>query len=189
MTEPPDDAIDEFFDMMGGPPPDDDPLDDPVAAVRAQCDQWAQAAMALRFDPDRWPVSAASPSDVKDALVQVRSRLDQLEGLLANVISFKGATAAQARDLEQQADDAWDDQAEAERRRPRPEYQGSKERYAYWNLATRVERGRARQAREMSDYARSTFDVIRLVYDGLNETRRDLVTRLGHARWETHMEQ
>jgi hypothetical protein len=186
MATPATDPDDAFFDMLHAA---EEAEPDPAAAVRAQCDQWAQAAMQLRFAPDRWPSAHASPTDVKNALVDVRGLLDQLEGLLANIVSFKGATAAQARDLEQQADDAWDEQAEAERRRPRPEYQGSKERYAYWNLAIREQRARARQAREMADYARTTYDVVRLVYDGLNETRRDLASRLTHFRWESHIEQ
>src|ERR1700742_1379553 len=106
--------------LASGHAPEEEP--DPVEVVRAQCDQWAQDAMNLRFSPDRWPGTSASPTAVKNALVDVRALLDQLEGLLANVMAFKAAATAQAVAVEQAADDAWDRQAEAERRRPRPEY-------------------------------------------------------------------
>lgn len=188
------DAEDDFFGLLheaeaAGPPLEEDPLADASAMVRAQCEGWLQQAFALRFDPDRWPPSSAPPNDVKDALVQVRASLDQLETLLANVMMLKAGSAAGATQAENAADDAWDRQAEAERHRPRPEYQGSRERYAYWNLAIRAERARARDARDLANYVRGAADVIKLVHDGLNETRRDLAARLTHARWEIHMEQ
>lgn len=182
------DAADEFFEMLHDAEEGPEGDLDPRAAVRGQCDQWVQLAMALRFSPDRWPGAQASPSDVKDALVDVRSRLDQMENLLVSVMALRSGSAAGAREAEQRAEDAWDRQAEAERHRPRPEYQGSRERYAYWNLAIRAERANAREARDLADYVRGIHDVIRVAYDGLNETRRDLVSRLTHFRWESNLE-
>jgi hypothetical protein len=184
------DAGDELFDQFFmGAAAEDDVLEDPGTVARQQCAMWADAAGRWRFQDLPRPNAQASPSDVKDALVEVRARLDSIEVILSQVISFKAGTAAQAESLERVADDAWDDQALAEQRRPRPEYQGSKERYAYWNIAIRVQRARARDARDLANLARSTYDQIKLHYDGLNETRRDLAARLTHARWEIHLEQ
>lgn len=185
---------DEFFGLLeGAEEPDAAPGedDDPQAVVRQQCGQWVQAAQELRFTDLQiiFPSAEASPHAVNAALVTVRTRLDQVEAILSAALTLKHGTAEQAKKLEQAADDAWDRQAQAERNRPRPEFQGSKERYAYWNLAVRGERTRAREARELADYARGVYDLIRLAYDGLNETRRDLAARLTHARWEIHMEQ
>jgi hypothetical protein len=188
------DPADEFFGLLHGAeqqsvPEEDDPLQDPAAVFRQQCALWEEAASRCRFHELTRPGPETSPSVVMEALVQVRARLDTIEVVLGQVMAVKAATAAQARNLEQAADDAWDRQAEAERRRPRPEYQGSKERYAYWNLAIRAERARAREARDLADFVRATYDRVKLHYDGLNETRRDLAARLTHARWETHIEQ
>lgn len=191
MTEP----ADEFLDLLheAGETGQLHPLDDPGEVIRQQCEQWMQAMTVLRHQNirDLWPAREASPTQVNNALVEVRARLDQLETLFGQVIALKHATAEAAQIQERRADDAWDDQARAERdsRRPRPEYQGSRERYAYWNIAIRGERAAARQARELADYVRSVYDVMKLAYDGLNETRRDLAARLTHFRWETHMEQ
>jgi hypothetical protein len=188
---------DEFFGLLHeaegdftGDSAEADELADPAAALRAQCDEWIQAAQQIRYHPEfRWPGTQASPGDVKDALVHVRARLDSLESVLSAVMMLKAGSAGAARDAERAADDAWNRQAEAERHRVRPEYQGSRERYAYWELAIRAERARAREARDLADYVRGAFDVIKLAYDGLNETRRDLASRLTHLRWETHLEQ
>jgi hypothetical protein len=188
-------AADEFFDLLedaaaGGSA---DQLDDPHAVIRQQCADWVQAAQLLRFADKHeiWPGSEASAHEVAAALTRARSRLDQVESFLASAIALKAGTAEQAKKHEQAADDAWDDQADAERRSraPRPEWQGAKERYAYWSLAIRDQRRRARQSRELADHVRCTYDLIKLAYDGLNETRRDLASRLSHFRWETHMEQ
>lgn len=196
MSQPeeggPVDPADEFYDWLhqaeGQPPPEDGDTD-PAVVVRMQCDQWVQTVQALRFQPGLWPGPEASPANVKDSLVQARARLDQAEVALGNVIALRAASAEAATRAEQRADDAWDLQAEAEQRRPRPEYQGSKERYAFWNLATRDQRAEARDARALANYVRGVHDVVRLHHDGLNETRRDLASRLAHFRWETHMEQ
>lgn len=187
MTDADDELFDQFF--MGAAAEDDVLVTDPGVVLRQQCEQWVQAAMTLRYDPAYWPGSQASPNDVKNALVEVRAQLDQLEAILAQAMTLKGGTASAARQAEALADAAWDDQARAEQRRPRPEYQGSKERYAYWNIAIRPQRGRAQAARELADYVRGVHDVIKLAHDGLNETRRDLAARLTHARWEIHLEQ
>jgi hypothetical protein len=185
---------DEFYDFLHGiegqePSGEEEP--DPVVVVRSQCDQWVQATQAVRFENREglFPGPLASPAHVKDGLVLVRARLDQMETMLGNVIALKAASAEAATRAEQRAEDAWDVQAEAEQRRPRPEYQGSRERYAFWNLATRDERAAAREARALANYVRGAYDVIKLHYEGLNETRRDLVSRLSHFRWESSMEQ
>lgn len=179
-------AADEFFGLLEGAA-----AEDPQDVLRRQCEAWVTAATELRFAPDRWPSAQASPWNVAEALVTVRSRLDGVEAYLGNAMALRAATAAQAKHLEQAADDAWDGQADEERRsrRPRPEWQGAKERYAYWNLAIRPQRALAREARELADYVRDAYDRIKLAYDGLDGTRRDLNARLTHLRWETNQEQ
>jgi hypothetical protein len=142
----------------------------------------------LRYNAP-WPAASASPTQVKNALVEVRSQLDRLEVVYSAAMGLRGATAAQAKALEQAADDAWDDKANAERRAARREYEGPRERYAYWELDIRPHRHRAREARALADFARETCDRVELAYRGLDGLRRDLVGRLTHLRWESNMEQ
>jgi hypothetical protein len=156
--------------------------------VREQCAMWVEAVSAMRRGA-LWPGPSASPAEVDSALVQARTRLDRAEFLLGQAMSLKAGTAAQAKVLEAAADDAWDDQASAARHGPRREYEGPRERYAYWEIAIRPQRHQARQARALADYCKDCYDRIRLSYDGLNDLRRDLLGRLTHLRWESHLEQ
>jgi hypothetical protein len=165
-----------------------DSLPDPAEVVRQQCAEWLSAASALRYSAPL-PGSAAPPVEVKDALVEVRARLDRLELVYASVMSLKAATAAQAKALEQVADDSWNDRAVEERRSPRREWEGAKERYAYWELDIRPQRQRARAARELADFAKDACERIELAYYGLDSLRRDLAGRMTHLRWESSMEQ
>lgn len=171
----------------GNPGSTDHPAD-PAEVVRLQCAMWAETASSLRRGAP-WPGLNATPSDVLSALVEARSRLDRLEVVLGNAMSLRTATASQARAMEEAADDAWDDQANNGRRGLRREYEGPRERYAYWEVAIRPLRLQAREARARADLAKDVYDRVKLAYDGLNELRRDLLGRLTHLRWESHMEQ
>ena len=163
-------------------------LPDPEGVVRQQCEQWLQTAATLRFGYSA-PGAQASPTQIKDCLVEVRARLDQLELVLASVMAFKAATVAKAVELEKAADDAWEDRAGTERRTARREWEGPRERYAYWELDIRPQRHAARLARARADYAKEACECIELHYYGLDGVRRDLAGRLTHLRWESSMEQ
>lgn len=163
--------------------------DDPSFArgvLRDKCAEWLAAAYALRKSP--WPGKGASPFAVSEALVQARANLDNLETIYGHIMALRAASEAKARELEVKASDAWDKEANDHRREPRREYEGSQERYAYWRLATRIQLLEARDAREFADFVKGTYDRIKLCYDGLNELRRDLASRLTHLRWEKSME-
>jgi hypothetical protein len=121
--------------------------------------------------------------------VEVRARLDRLELVYASIMGLRSATAAQAKALEQAADDAWNDRAAEGRRNVRREWEGAKERYAYWELDIRPQRMRARAARELADFAKDACERIELAHRGLDGARRDLAGRMTHLRWESSMEQ
>lgn len=163
-------------------------LDDPEGAIMAEGEGWA--GLALEYSKGApWPGKDATPWDVKDALVEARARLDRVESLLAAALALRYVTMSRARKLELAADDAWDDRAGAERRRPRGDFTSAKEQHAYWNLDIRPQRQEARKARELADYVQSVHDRVRLHYDSLNTRRRDLDARLTHLRWESNQEQ
>jgi hypothetical protein len=162
-------------------------LMDPGEVIRRQLQAWLELAVAARFEAPSPPADAV-PMAVHRALADVRARLDQVEMTLASAMALKASTQARARQLEQAADDAWDDRAGAERR-IRRDFEGARERYAWWNLDIRPQRQRAREARDLADFVRDVHDRIRLHHDGINEVRRDLAARLTHLRWERNMEQ
>lgn len=183
---------DDFLSMLDEPgnatstnAPDEP--DSPEDILRAQARQWLQAAEAVRYGAS-WPDADATPMQVHRALVDARATLDRMETVLAAVISFRHATASRAKSLELAAEDAWEDRAAADRRQRR-DFEGARERYAWWNFDIRAQRLEARSARELAEYARDVHERVKLAYDGLNDTRRDLVARLTHLRWESSMEQ
>lgn len=115
---------------------------------------------------------------VHRALVTVRGRLDQLETVLGQAMALKSAAEANAAKLEQVEADAWDDQADAARKKGISQYEGAQERYAYWRVRTRAQRAEARLAREVAAIAAQTEKRIALAHRGLDGTRLDLHRRL-----------
>jgi hypothetical protein len=165
----------------------EEPLPDPAAILAEECKSWLRQAMELRARVPS-PPSSAPHTTVHEALVLARANQDRIETLLSMAIGFKGACETKARKLEAEADEAWDDQAMKEKRFGRREFEGAQERYAYWRIACREPRRRARSARELADTASDTERRIRLHYYGLDGARQDLHRRLTVLRLEDSME-
>jgi hypothetical protein len=161
-------------------------LEEAEAAVYAEAESWVQAVVQLRHSVP-WPGLEATPYDLDDALTRVRAVMDRVEAILGHSLALRWSAEGRAKTAEQAADDAWNERA-ARDRRTRHEYEGAKERYAYWELDIKAHRTAARKARALADYARNVSERIRLSYDGLNETRRDLNSRLTRLRWDATME-
>lgn len=134
--------------------------------------------------------SVAATMDVLHAALQTaRGCQDRIETIMVQAIALKNATEARALDLEEAADDAWDDQANKDRRAMRREFEGSKERYAYWNLAIREQRARARTARRVAQAVAGAENCIRKYYYGLDGARLDLHKRLSAVTsWQSNLE-
>ncbi len=162
-------------------------LPDPAKVLAEECRSWLRAVTEYRASVPN-PSSSAPHTAVYDALAKASAHLDRIETLLSLAIGFKGACETKARKLEAEADDAWDDQAAKEKRYGRREFQGAQETYAYWRLACREPRKRARQARELADAASDTERRIRLHYYGLDGLRQDLSRRLTALMRQTDME-
>jgi hypothetical protein len=165
----------------------EEPLPDPAAVLVEECKGWLKTAMKYRAAA-RVPSSSAPHTAVYEAMVSASGHLGHIETLLSMAIGLKGACETKARRLEAEADDAWDDQAMKEKRYGRREYEGAQERYAYWRLACRDQRKRARDARALADTASDIERRIRLHYYGLDGVRQDLSRRLTALMRQTDME-
>lgn len=164
----------------------EEPLD-PTAAVLGQCQAWLSEARELRAVPN--PSVAATLDPLHQALVTARGNQDRLEEILLRAIALKAATAVRAKELEEAAEDAWEDQANKDRRTMRRDFEGAKERYAYWSIAIREQRGRARLARKAADIADSTETSISKLYYGLDKARLDLHKRMSAVlSWQSNLE-
>ncbi len=173
-------------DQAEAPPAEEDA----AGTVLRLAQSWLYEAMDLRAGVP-CPATGAPHTVVYEALVTARRVQDRVETLLSLAIGFKGACEIRARQLEAEADDAWDDQAEAEKKRGtygRREFEGAQERYAYWRLAVRVQRHQARVARELASAAGDVERRIRHHYYGLDGARQDLSRRMTALMRQTDME-
>lgn len=131
----------------------------------------AEAIDLRKHSIDMESLRTATPQHIRIALLDVRARLDRIEEILSNFIRLRGATVRQAVAARHAAGDAWDAHAVAARR---GDYEGAKERYAQWSVATLDEQRSARQAEKQQSVLDEAVEIVRLVYKGLDATRYDL---------------
>lgn len=122
---------------------------------------------------------------VHAALVQARAQLDRLEEIWLSVLAFRDNAQLEARQLERDADDAWDDLADKARSSgSRYEYEGAQERYATWRVKVRAQREAARVTRDVADIFAAAERAVALMYKGLDSTRLDMHRRLSALAFE-----
>jgi hypothetical protein len=135
------------------------------------------------------PKHSASPSEVHEALLDVRGRLDRMEGLLSDLSMWRAAARIRISELEQDALEAWDREATAKDLMHRSSgYEGKEERYAHWNLKTLKQRQRVRTAQRVADIFALHEDQARAAYRGLRDVREELLATLRYLQWEVVME-
>jgi hypothetical protein len=152
-----------------------------------QLQRWLKEAGELRvFDV---PDTNAAPSEVHEAIQVLRGNLDRLEGILADVTALKIANRAAQRAREEEAQDAWDKQADIESRAAvRREFEGAEERYARWRLSTLPQLQAVRQARVLAEFSAQTEARVAIMFRGLRDVREELLVRLKYLQWESAME-
>lgn len=160
---------------------------EPLAPILALCGDLLVRATGFRNFAS--PPVEASPHVVHRALVDARSRLDQLEPVLGQAMDLKQATVMRAVELEQAADDAWDEVADKARKQGlRDQFEGAQERYATWRLKTREPRLEARHARQEADVATACEAKVRMFYRGLDNARQDLHKRISALAFENSLD-
>lgn len=159
----------------------------PEDVVRGRLTALVRQAYELRSF--KRPPADAAPAVVHEALVRLRTDLDVLENCMIQVSLIRQATESEQKAAEEEAQDAWDRQADAEYRRGvRRDFEGAEERYARWRLATFEQQRVARQSRARADLARQSEIAVRTVYRGMNGIREELLASLRYLQWESAME-
>lgn len=146
-----------------------------AVTVQGRLAGYAQESAELRVFP--MPGVAAQPEEVREALVDLRARLDRLEEILSAVTLVKLGTAAGQKAAEEEAQDAWDRQADHDRNRQVRDYEGAEERYARWRVSTFTEIRAARQKRVLADQARQVEGDVKRRFYGLRDIRGELIER------------
>jgi hypothetical protein len=174
-----------------------DVYDVPLSDLEATLVGWAAEALDLRFGvvagraaPDL-PPPQSGPSDVLEQLRAVRARLDGVERLLGSATRARGRAQRAATEAKALAEHAWDETANRARSggaRRGGEYEGARERYADWNLATIPQQRAARAAERLAGVATESLDVVRLTHRGLEGLRNDLHLMLRAMNVESALE-
>lgn len=158
------------------------------ARVQERCTE-ILAALAGYREYGR-PPSGADGHVVHAAMIEVRSRLDLMEELLAELDSMTTAAKIVARAAEDTRQEAWDRRAVAPGvGGPRAaDFSGKEERYARWNLDVLPQLRVLRQAQRLSDLVSSADRRARAMYRGLSGLQDELKTTLRYLPWEANME-
>jgi hypothetical protein len=160
-----------------------------IATARQQSGQWLAEAEKMRFGVQRTPPEA-SPSEIREALIQARAYLDSLETYFSLAINQRSAFRICAREIREAADDNWDRLAAGANQRGQGarDFEGSKERYARFNLDNFDSERQARLWRQASEIADECYDRMRVYYYGLRDTVMDLREALRSFTMESSLD-
>lgn len=169
-----------------------DKFDLPLSQLEDQILSWVKEALDLRFaqrgGESLVPDQGSSP--VLNGLLSVRARLDRLEELLASATRARGRAARATAIAKAVSDDAWDSQSQVELQRTQRhgEFVAPRERYANSNLETLNQKRDFRAAERLQHCADEAYEVIRLVYRGLDGVRQDHLAVIRALSFESHLE-
>lgn len=160
------------------------------SVVLGQFAAWLGEIKVLRKDvSDGFPSATAGPSAFADHLLAARSALDRAEELYGWALTIRAGARRAATACQHEADDAFDSEDKAQRnRRSREDFMTGREREADVRLVIFEKLREARRLARISDECSEMFERIKIVYDGLKDTRQDLLRMVGQAAWESHLE-
>ena len=121
------------------------------------------------------PALGDGPGGLLEVLVDVRSRLDQVEEFLTQLTRLRGAARRATRQAKDAADDGWNASVTGgQRRRGDFGEAAPRERYAQADLAVLDRRREERRMAYRVSVAEEAVELTQLAYRGLSDTRRDL---------------
>lgn len=148
---------------------------------------WAAEMAGLR--DVKVPPADAQPPEVRDALIDLRGRLDRAEAIVAESASFRARARRKTRRLAADADEAYDRALTSMGRQgARPEYEGAQERYAQARVDTLEPRRAARTAERIADIAEEGHERLRGAYFAMRDIREELLDALRYLPWLHHLE-
>jgi len=135
------------------------------------------------------PALGDGPGGLLEVLVDVRSRLDQVEEFLTQLTRLRGAARRATRQAKDAADDGWNASVTGgQRRRGDFGEAAPRERYAQADLAVLDQRREERRMAHRASVADEAVELTQLAYRGLSDTRRDLHVLLRAIEIENSLE-
>lgn len=136
------------------------------------------------------PRSDAAPSDVHDFLRDdLRARLDRAEQLMTEIGRVKRRARRTVRQLTAAYDEAYDAAlVKKSERAVQREYEGVRDREVVARTAASAERRKVLAAERVLDLVEEAEDVMRSMFFGLRDIRRELLASLEFLPWRSSME-
>jgi chromosome segregation ATPase len=151
------------------------------------------ASMLARASQERKftrPHSGASPGEVHEAMLEVRTRLDSLEEMRATLLGLAAGARAEVRQAEAEVQDAWDKLADSQdgRQSISGEFLGKEERYARWNIRVLPLRRELRRLQRVADLVAATEAQVSTYYFGLRDLQGELKATMRYLEFESVLE-
>jgi hypothetical protein len=166
------------------------PSVDEKKKLREELDNRVKEAVALRYEEVKLSKDSTQP-EVLAALVNLRKRLDRIEGLYIEVSRIRAKMYTTKAVYKTISDDAWDIASIKKRKSSAvwgSDYSGKEERYAEIKREIMKELKETRLAEEMFTFADDAYKMIRTLHSGLDGTRQDLLAWLRTFKIESSME-
>lgn len=158
--------------------------------LKTKLESLVEEALALRTSA-RLPQFGADVHTVVDSLLDMRHKADRLEGLHIQAVQIKAKINRLYSAHKAEADDAWASSIMEQKSagaRNRDQYEGPRERYAEADLASMVQKRKARKAEELLSLADEADSIIRIAFKGLNEIIQDHRTWLRSLQFQSYLE-
>ncbi len=135
------------------------------------------------------PGAYATTSDLLDAVLDVRRRLDRVEELLGNLLRIRAEAKRKHTAVAIAVEDAWDAAAvRARNSSVRDEYTSARERTAATNLEVLDLRRAERSADEDARRCDEAVEFARLRYSGLTGLRQDIIAIVKARQFESSLD-
>lgn len=163
-------------------------MSDELLSLRTLMEEHIKEAVIMRMGV-KLPNELASMTDLMDALLDARRRLDRIEEILGSTLRWKASTNQVWTACKVELENAWDEAATKNRAAAaRDEYSSARERAASVNLAVLDLRRAERKAEQDAKLCDETVEYIRLRYHGLAGYRQDLIALVKARQFETSLD-
>lgn len=166
---------------------DDDLLNDSTELLK-HVERIVDEVSDLRFGTPRLHADA-SPSDIIEALQDVRQRLDRVEFLLVNAMRTASTLQAALHVVQADSSDAFDTAITGQRNKNAPllggEYTSAKERQAAANIAIIDKLRAGRKAQLNHRMVADCVETVKVMHRGLESVRHDYLGALRAHQFET----
>lgn len=158
-----------------------------MSETRKQLEEWLAEANELRWERTLG-VYGDSPAELHQSLLHVRSNLDRLERILADLMRMRARVANLEADHQAAFDDAWNKAVGSASLGRGFDDPAPRERYAAYSDKTTTEQFELRRTQRAVRDIQVVLEIVRTYHRGLDSLRRDIGTRMSILTFESSLE-